>query len=483
MNDLTRRRFLSTSAGAAVAAATLPAWSKILGANEQIRVAVIGVKGRGSDLWNWANSVPDVEVAALCDVDQGVLASQQKKFNDKTGRDVEGVVDMRRIFDRKDIDAVLIATPNHWHALATIWACQAGKDVYCEKPVSHSPWEGRQMVAASRKYDRIVQAGLQNRSDSGLRGFLKHNEDGRLGELNHIHTAWFRVRDDIGKVAGPTKVPSDLDYDLYCGPRAPGPLMRKNLHYDWHWQWPFGGGEMANNGVHIIDESRWMAGLGAPKRVMHVGERLVWDDDGDTPNVVLAVYDFGHIRMVAETRSLRETPGAKSGWKRDGRELASCLYYDNGVFRGSRGFAALYDSDNNKVEEWKSDSGGSHMANFFEAVRSRDRAIQRTEIDEGRISTDLCHWANIAARVSGRMSYQEVADLLADTEGGVRALESIDAQMKPYGVDIRSRGIACSGWMELDENHEWFIKGNDATAANNMMRSRYREPFVVPESV
>jgi hypothetical protein len=259
--------------------------------------------------------------------------------------------------------------------------------------------------------------------------------------------------------------------------------MRKNLHYDWHWQSPFGNGELGNNGVHMIDESRWMAGLGAPKRVMHIGERLAWNDDSDTPNVCLLVYDYGDIRMVAETRSLPETPGAKGAWKRNGREMGSCLYYDEGVFIGSRGGGAFYDQSGEKVEDFKGDGGNGHMKNFFEAVRSRDRSSQITEIDQGRISTDMCHYGNIAAYVSPRMAYTEVRDLLADTIGGVAALDSIRAQMNGYGMDIESRGIACSGWMELDDERRWFVSGYHAAKANAMMHDQYREPFVVPEQV
>lgn len=483
MSTCSRRRFLAASAGTLAAAATANAWARVLGANEKMRLAVIGINGRGGDLWNWAIGVPDVEIAIMCDPDERVLARQQRKLADKTGREAELVQDMRRVFDRRDIDAVLVATPNYWHALATIWACQAGKDVYCEKPVSHTPWEGRQMVAAARKYDRIVQAGLQNRSDTGLRAFLDWNRDGRLGRLKHVHTAWFRRRDPIGRVARPTDVPSEVDYDLFCGPRDLGPLMRKELHYDWHWQTPFGNGELGNNGVHMIDESRWMAGLGLPKRVLHVGERLLWDDDGDTPNVVMVVYDYGNLKLVAETRSLPETPGAKDAWKRHGRDMASCLYFESGMFAGSRGGGTAYDNEGNKIQDFKGDSGGGHMRNWLDAVRSRNRSSLITEIEEGRISTDLCHYGNIASRVALRQGYADVEKQLAGIDSAVEALGSIDEQMKGYGMDLRSRGIASSGWMTLDDEGRWFVAGNDAQSANGYMRDTYREPFVVREEV
>jgi hypothetical protein len=264
MRTITRRNFLKNSIAAGLGLG-LP--RVIIGGQDQpkarepndvVRLAVVGlggtetvggVGGRGHQLIARLREVPGARIVALCDVDQAFLEREARPFKDR-GETVSTCVDLRRILDDKTIDAVVIATPNHWHALATVWACQAGKDVYVEKPFSYNLWEGRQMVAAARKYGRMVQVGTQNRSSTLLKQAFDYLQSGQLGPIRCAHALVYRARDGIGKVATPTPLPTTVDYDLWCGPAPKTPLMRKQLNYEWHWFWATGNGEMGNNGIH-----------------------------------------------------------------------------------------------------------------------------------------------------------------------------------------------------------------------------------------
>jgi predicted dehydrogenase len=462
---LGRRSFLRRTAVAAGAIAMLPV-SRVLGANDDVRVAVIGLRGRGRGLRLGAQAIPGVRVVALCDVDHRILEREAAELADAGGPPVFTTWDMRRIFDRDDVDAVIIATPNHWHALATIWACQAGKDVYVEKPVSHCAWEGGRMVAAARRYARVVQAGTQNRSDTGLRAFVEWFGEGHLGRCTSAHTAWFRRREPIGRIAAPTPVPPEVEYDLYCGPRPAGPLMRKQLHYDWHWQWAFGNGEMGNLGAHIIDECAWMLGLGVPRRMLHLGNRFVWDDDGQTPNASLVVMAFEELPLVVELRDLPVERGATETPTLHGRALATVLECEGGRFVGGRGGGTVFDRDGAVVREFPGDGGAGHLGNFIEAVRSRRREDLRAEIETSHRTVALCHLANVAYRLAQPVNVVTAADQVAGVAPAAAALDGLTRQLRRNGVD-------------LDPSGERFVSG----AGSTLLRDRYRAPFVVPERI
>jgi predicted dehydrogenase len=440
---------------------------------------------------NTALDVPGTTLVAICDPDQRVLDRRAGEFAEKRNIEVETEQDLRRILDRKDIDAVVVATPNHWHALATIWACQAGKDVYVEKPVSHTVWEGRQMVCAAAKHRRVVQAGLQNRSDTGLRAFKQWLKEGNLGDVEYVHTAWYRDRSPIGKVVEPTRIPPEVEYDLFCGPCEMGPLMRKNLHYDWHWQFEFGNGEMGNLGVHIIDEVRWLLDLGWPTRVMHAGARVAWDDDGDTPNISFAMVDFGDLPMILETRSIaRIVDGEKKTASLLGRGLATLIVCEKGYFLGGRGGGKAFTHEGEVIQDFPGDSGATHMANFMECVRSRRADDLRTPIEEGHRSTAVCQMANIGYRLGGLRQLHEIEEMFASdglggpaAAPGLAALESVTSHLESIGVDSTLPVLRSNGWMAWDSSSERFSAGDNLGQANAMLRSAYREPFVVPEEV
>ena len=280
MKRIHRREFFARTAAAGLAAG-LPALHLgrarsccAAGPNDEIRLAIIGmgglnvvggVGGRGRQLVERFGAVPGVRTVAICDVDRAILDHEVEEFK-RRGQSVAAFSDLRKVFDDKNIDAVAIALPNHWHALATIWACQAGKDVYVEKPFAYNLWEGKQAVAAARKYGRIVQTGTQSRSSEALRQALEFLRRGELGPIRCVHAILYRPRNAMEKVSAPTPSPATLDYDLWCGPAPKADIRRKQLHYDWHWFWATGNGEIGNNGAHVIDVCRWFLGQNGPPR-------------------------------------------------------------------------------------------------------------------------------------------------------------------------------------------------------------------------
>src|SRR4029077_614892 len=292
--DVTRRDFLKTTgkttAGLAALGGTnlLARADKVLGANDRVRVAVCGLRNRGNDHLHGYSRVPNVEIAALCDIDQEILNKRRGEVNGNP----QTFVDVRKLLEDKSIDAVSIATPNHWHSLIAIWACQAGKDVYVEKPCSHNFWEGRQLVRAAEKYNRIVQHGTQIRSSSSIQEAIKGLHDGQIiGEVYLSRGLCFKWRDTIGHAA-PEAVPSGVDYDLWTGPAPLKAFTRNRFHYNWHWIWDTGNGEVGNQANDEIDIAQWGLGVGFPVSVSAMGGHFMFQDDQETPNTLNATFCF-----------------------------------------------------------------------------------------------------------------------------------------------------------------------------------------------
>src|SRR2546422_5159278 len=312
MKNLSRRTFLKSTALTA-ASVSLPAasWAQVAGSNSDVRVAVVGFNGRGGDHIKSLSKADGARITALCDADQSVLARGVKKF-DELGK-VESYMDIRKLLESKNVDAVSIATPNHWHALGSIWAIQAGKDVYVEKPVSHNVSEGRRIVEFARKYDKMVQTGTQSRSSiQGIKAAVAWIREGNLGKIKVARGLCYKPRGSIGKVDGPQPIPANIDYDLWCGPALKLPLMRKKLHYDWHWVWNTGCGDLGNQGIHEMDVARWFLGaMELSPRVFAVGGRLGYVDDGETPNTMLIYHDYPDAPLIFEVRGLPSERGSK----------------------------------------------------------------------------------------------------------------------------------------------------------------------------
>lgn len=481
MNSLiTRRSFLKSSV-TAVAAGILPvhSWSQVAGANDDIRVAVVGFNGRGKDHIGGLRRLKGVRIVALCDADRRVLDAQVKD-SEKRNQPVKGYTDVRKLLEDKDIDAITTATPNHWHSLISIWACQAGKDVYVEKPVSHNVWEGRQLVKAARAHKRIVQAGTQCRSNPGMQEMMQFIHDGKLGKIKVSRGLCYKRRPSIGKTSGPQPVPPTVDYDLWLGPAPLTPLRRKNLHYDWHWVWPTGCGDLGNQGIHQMDLARWALNVNTlSPRVYSVGGRLGYDDDGETPNTQIVFHDYGNALLIFEVRGLPTSKeeskmdnyrGSSIGVVVDGEEGSMVITsYDAGT---------AFDKDGQVIRRFR--GSGDHYANFIKAVRSRKYTDLNGDVLEGHLSSALCHTGNISYRLGKQLPPEQIRDAIQNDAEALESCQRAYEHLQANGVDLEQTQATLGMFLKMDPQTERFIN-NDA--ANEQLTRHYRAPYVVPENV
>ena len=480
MNSLTRRHFLEDSmlaAAAAAAAVAVPAplWAeeKETGApSNKVRVAVLGCRIRGPQHVAELAKVPDLEIAYVCDPDIDLVNKLAAVVEKQQGKKPEAVQDMRRVFDDKSIDAVFIATPNHWHALAAIWAMQSGKEAYVEKPVSHNITEGRRIVQVARKTNRICQTGTQNRSNMALAEAVKYMQAGKLGEVKLARSIIYGRRGSIGP-KGEYELPKNVDYNLWAGPAPLAPLTRKNLHYDWHWDWRTGNGELGNNNIHSLDICRWgldVNGLG--NGVLSYGGRFGYEDAGDTPNTQVCIFDFGDKTIVSETRGLKSEqfrPDFKGGWLFHGTE-------------GSIAGSSLFDPDGKMVSSFKAvEKQESHFNNFVNAVRSRKQEDLHAEILEGHQSTSLCHAGNISWRLGAEATPQDVSEQLSKLTVHDDVQDTLNrtiSHLKDNEVDVQKNKLTLGVLLKPHAENETFV---DNAAANAFLTKEYRAPFVVPK--
>ena len=478
MKGLTRRAFTKNTLAGGAALAIAP-YSRVLGANNDIRVAVVGFKSQGSNHIKYFSRIPGVRVVALCDVDKAFIDREVKKLKEQNRR-VDTYVDVRKLLEDKNIDVIITATPNHWHSLVTVWACQAGKDVYVEKPVSHNIWEGRKMVEAARKHNRIVQAGTQRRSDEGIAAAFEYIKQGKLGRVLCARCYYYSPRGPIGKVNGPQPIPESVNYNLWTGPAPMAPLMRKNLHYDWHWQWPYGNGDLGNNGIHFIDTCRWVLGYShlAP-RVISFGGKFLWDDDRQTPNTQVAFYDYKPAPIIFEMRNLPRKKG-DSAMDVTYRRIRTYMVIEceGGYYAG--GWA--YDYNDKKIKQFKVSGGGSHHANFIKAVRSRKVSDLNADILQGHLSTALCHMGNISYRLGQTASRDDVIESVKSTKELPDAFERFQEHLLQNVVDVQKTPRILGPWLTMDSDAERFT-GEFSYQANKHLSRKYRDPFVVPERV
>lgn len=492
MKRMNRRDFLSrtvaTTAGLSLGVANLN--GQALGANDQIRVAVAGIRGRGNGHTGQFQKLKGVEVVALCEPDQNILDKRLAEFKEKHNKQIAGDTDIRRILDRKDVDAVVIATPNHWHSLMTIWACQAGKHVYVEKPVSHSVWEGRKMVEAARKYNRIVQAGTQQRSCPAVQECARDIQAGKYGKVLWVHCSKLGARGPIGKVTTPQPVPDHIDYNLWAGPAPMTPVMRKSFHYDWHWQWNWGDGEMGNWGIHYIDDFRHILGWDSvPTSVMAAGNRFAWDDNGQTPNMHMALFDYDGLKVVVDIRNLPDPkrpegqrPGGSRGAVYLGSRGGNHIQCEKGYIRISRGGGWAYDNDGNRVHQYAGDGGRDHIPNFIEALRSNNQEKLNAEIEVCHLSTAVCHQANISYRVGNAAPLEEIRADMKVHEDALNTLNDMVQQVEGNDVDLSKNPFMFGPKLTFDRQSERFT-GKHAEKANALLKTSYRPGFVISENV
>ena len=494
MNKLDRRSFLKssllTTASLTVFSALgadkstkrkarVPVASRATGSNDDIRFAVVGFGGRGMSHIEGLREVKGARMVALCDVDQAILDREVKKYRD-LGEKIEAYTDLRKLLENKDIDVVSFATPNHWHALGAIWAMQAGKDVYVEKPVSHNVWEGRRMVEVARELNRFVQAGTQSRSSSGMAEGIQWVREGHVGKILRARAFCYKRRPSIGKVDGPQPIPPGIDYDLWCGPAPKEPLMRKKLHYDWHWVWPTGNGDLGNQGIHQMDMGRWALGeTELSPRVLSVGGRLGYVDDGTTPNTLIIFHDYPTAPLIFEVRGLPATAEAKNMDKYRGVDVGIVVDCEGGSMRISN-YTSVTILDKNGTEIKKFSGSSSHFANFIDAVRSRKRTDLHADILEGHLSSALCHTGNISYRLGKTQSPEEIRDAVKSNKDLAEALGRMEQHLAANNVDLKKTPATLGAVLKMDPKTERFI-GN--AQADKLLTREYRAPFVVPKKV
>jgi predicted dehydrogenase len=433
-----RRHFLM---GSAIAAGSALRPSMMASPNDTVRVACVGVRGQGRTHLARYGAMKNVEIAAICDIDESVLKSRLDGVENSGRKRPAAYTDFRKLLEDKSIDAVSIATPNHHHTLQTIWACQAGKDVYVEKPCSHNIFEARQIVAAAKKYNRLVQHGTNSRS-AIAREAIQKMRDGLIGDVYMARGLCFKWRDTIGH-APVEPVPPGVHYDLWLGPAPQHEFTKNRFHYNWHWFWDYGNGDLGNQGIHQVDVCRWGLGVTYPTKVSAIGGHFMFDDDQETPNTLTATYEFhdgGRKRMmVFEVRHWITNHEAGIG---EGGRAPNTV---GAIFYGSKGYVAVWDEDHGHYQSFlgkeqqpgpSGEDKGNNWANFIQAVRSRKHADLNAPIEEGAISTTLVHLANISYRVGRTLTF---------------------------------------------DPETYTCKGDEE--ATRLFRRQYRAPFVVPENV
>ncbi len=501
MSRQNRRDFLKRTAAGGLAAATFAvagakASGRAPGANGRLRIAVAGINQRGQEHIHAYGRIKGVEIAYLVDPDSRLFASRSRWIQDHGGSAPRCVADLREALDDKDLDAVSIATPNHWHSLLAIWACQAGKDVYVEKPCCHNIFEGRKLVEAARKYGRIVQQGSQSRSDPYWIEQVAAVRSGKYGKLLVSYGYASKPRRSIG-FRWPKAPPKELDYNLWLGPAPQQPYHENLVHYNWHWFWDFGNGEIGNQGVHQMDIARWaMPDGAAPTGVISLGGRYGYQtqDQGQTPNTQLTVIDFGGPKLFFEDRGLVD------GWT---TKVTNEFYMEEGVIRNGKFYpkgktageplpgVAAEDAKrrvslSGSVE--KSASGGAvhdpqqqHFVNFIGCVRSRKREDLNAEIGEGYLSSRLCHLANVSYRLGREVPFRQRPEAFGDEKAAGRAFEGMKEHLSQSArLAFESATYRLGRKLEFDAAAGRFVGDEEA---NGLLSRPYRAPFVVPEQV
>ena len=489
---LSRRRFLSDSAIAAAAFAAgsgfVPTAAKAdeaktaLSANDQVNVMVCGVRSRGNHLARSFAKTQGCHVKYICDVDEAIGQNRVSEMEKLVGYRPTFLRDMRQAFDDKDLDAVVIATPNHWHTLAGIWAMQAGKAAYVEKPVSHNISEGRLLVEAARKYGKVCQVGTQSRSLKGAIAAVDYVQSGEIGDVKLARGLCYNRRKSIGE-KGVFEPPKSVDYNLWVGPAEMQPVTRPQFHYDWHWQYHWGNGDINNQGVHQMDVARWGLGLDSlSDSVISYGGRLGYVDAGNTANTQVAIHKFGDKTITFEVRGLETDPLYEA-------KIGDIFYGTEGILalaNWGQGFAM--DRDGKVVKRFGQDVKGSpynvgtdsHIQNFVDAVRSGNPSDLNAEILEGHLSAGLGHGAAISYRLGKQASVGQVKEAIeafGGADDNVETLQRMVAHLKDNGVDLNETPLTLGPVLEMDAKAEVFAN-NDA--ANGMLTRNYRKGFEVP---
>lgn len=475
-----RRRFLASSLAGAVA---LPAWSAPLGANGDIRVAVIGFRGRGSGHIKELLKVPGVRLVALCDADQAVIDKKVVELA-KDNIQVKTYRDFRECCADKEIDAVTIATPNHSHVLIALTALQHGKHVYVEKPVSHNLIESAKLMAAATKAAAkgiIVQHGMQRRSDEGWAAAMQWVKEGHIGKPKLSHALVHGLRMSINKVDAAQPPPATVDYKLWSAPRPEMPVMRKQFHYDWHWQWPYGNGDIGNQGPHQYDVARWALGDPdtLPKRVMSFGNRWGYTDDGHSANCQIAFHPYEPVPLIMDKFGLpSRNVDPKSGeppYK--GIRTGNIIHCEGGYVAESK----AYDNEGRTITKFESFlTGPDHMKNFIDSIRAGKYTKDVLHIRHGHHAACLAHLANVSYRLGKAIKAEEIRERLQGDKFGQGLYAEFLKNLANNGIDLAARPIVAGPWLDFDPATHQFT-GEFAAEANKLCVEEYAAGFELPE--
>lgn len=486
--SLTRRYFLKSTAAAGAAAATTHVFTQSVRAqtsspNEKLGVAVVGAGGRGSSHLSAFSGNKDTEILYICDVDEQTGGNKIKGVEERQGRAPQFLKDFRKALEDPNVDIISTATPNHWHALVSIWAIQAGKHVYVEKPVSHNVWEGRQIVKWARQLNKICQCGTQSRSSPSLKAAVDWVQAGNLGKIEYAIGTCYKPRKSIGKLSSPLKIPAHIDYDMWCGPAEMVDLYRPKLHYDWHWDFNTGNGDMGNQGIHQMDIARWFLGeMQLSPRVMSIGGRVGYEDAGDTPNTQIVYHDYDNAPLIFETRGL---PSADLDWSKGmdnyrGSQIGVIVQCEKGyIVIPSYTKCTAFDNDGKELQSWS--GGGDHFGNFLDAVKSGKHEDLTADILDGHLSSALCHTGAISHMLGSTMTKEQVDGHVAETKNELwkdswaRMAQHLDAN----GVDVSDPKLSVGPFLAMDPETETF-PGN--ARANELLTRSYREGYVVPDA-
>jgi predicted dehydrogenase len=490
MSQQNRRSFLKKTAAAGLgvtfAIAGTKASGRIIGANDTVRVGVAGIRGQGSAHIKDYCGQKGVEITYLIDPDSRLFASRTAKIKEKAGNTPKCVADVREALDDKNLDAISIATPNHWHALMAIWGCQAGKHVYVEKPCCHNVSEGRRLIEAADKYGVIVQHGTQQRSDQARANEMAALHSGQYGEVLVAKGYCCKPRWSIGYKPN-KQPPKELDYNLWLGPAAEQPYHDNLVHYNWHWFWDFGNGDMGNQGVHQTDVALW--GLGKddtlPNSVWSLGGRWVegpdGKDQGQTPNMLMSVFDFGGPLVVFETRGLVGKK-SKDGTKKFPRKIDNEFYTTEGVMIGG----TFYPKGGKKPVKVEFDgpkvTPGGRLGSFIAAVRSGNTKDINAPVDKGHYASAICHLGNVSYCLGKEVPFSRKPQALGDNKQAVETLEMIEENLGGIGVKLEETTYCLGPKLKIDTKTEQFV-GENNEAANKLLTRKYRQPFVVPDVV
>ena len=465
------------------------AWAAPAGANDAVRVGVIGLGNKGLNHLITFAKIEGIRVTAICDVDPERVARALATTTKGQQPAPFATSDAREVLERNDVDAVFVATCNHWHALIAVWACQAGKDVYVEKPMTHTVWEGRKMIEAAAKYRRVVQVGTQYRSGTALPEATQYVREGQLGKLKYLHAPAYIQRPPIGRRF--PWYPQGVNYDLFCGPAAMAPLERDQLHFDWHWMWSTGNGTIGDNGVHFLDLALYLGGhKGPPGRILSLGGLFndPTNDAAETPNTQLVVYDYPAVPIIFETRSLPAQPGVKFMDQTAGIRYGIVAHCEGGYLSGLSGFAA-HDADGKVIRKFAAEgSGPGHVRNFLAAVRNRRPQDLVAPVEIGHASASVCHYGNISLRSGKPASPSQIASKLEAIPAAAELGRGLQKHLGAHGFDLERQPLTLGPWLELDVSRDGISAlepGAEARLdyARYLLRETHRPPYAIPEKV